>query len=110
MPGYQENIRELKDIQEPLFIFKHLKSDLDILKSQINNLKSAQLSSKKCQINKGILPKTICHPVTATGSLSLQQKRINTGPSAIATAAPSLQTSPLSQRLATVLELPSNHQ
>ena len=46
MPGYQENIRELKDIQEPLFIFKHLKSDLDILKSQINNLKSAKLSSK----------------------------------------------------------------
>ena len=46
MPGNQENIRELKDIQEPLFIFKHLKSDLDILKSQINNLKSAKLSSK----------------------------------------------------------------
>ena len=46
MPGYKENIRELKDIQEPLFIFKHLKSDLDILKSQINNLKSAKLSSK----------------------------------------------------------------
>ena len=40
------NLRELKDIQEPLFIFKHLKADLDVLKSQLNNIKNAKLSSK----------------------------------------------------------------
>ena len=42
----KSSIRELKDIQEPLFVFKHLKTDLDILKSQINNLKNTKISTK----------------------------------------------------------------
>ena len=37
--GYNsENLRELPDIQNPLLLFKNLKTDLDKLKSQIDNL------------------------------------------------------------------------
>ena len=41
-----ENLRELPDIQNPLLLFKNLKTDLDKLKSQIDNLKNIKLSSK----------------------------------------------------------------
>ena len=45
--GYNsENLRELPDIQNPLLLFKNLKTDLDKLKSQIGNLKNIKLSSK----------------------------------------------------------------
>ena len=45
--GYNsENLRELPDIQNPLLLFKNLKTDLDKLKSQIDNLKNLKLSSK----------------------------------------------------------------
>ena len=41
-----ENLRELPDIQNPLLLFKNLKTDLDKLKSQIDNLKNIELTSK----------------------------------------------------------------
>ena len=41
-----ENLRELPDIQNPLLLFKNLKTDLDKLKSQIGNQKNIKLSSK----------------------------------------------------------------
>jgi len=40
------NLRELPDIQNSLLLFKNLKTDLDKLKSQIDNLKNIKLSSK----------------------------------------------------------------
>ena len=40
------SVREQPDIQKPLLLFKNLKTDLDKLKSQINNLKKVKLSSK----------------------------------------------------------------
>jgi hypothetical protein len=47
--GYNsENLRELPDIQNPLLLFKNLKTDLDKLKSQIGNLKNIKLPSKGC--------------------------------------------------------------
>ena len=41
-----ENLRGTTDIQNPLLLFKNLKTDSDKLKSQINNLKNIKLSSK----------------------------------------------------------------
>ena len=40
------NLRELEEIKKPLELFKHLKSDLDKLKSQMSNLSNVKLSSK----------------------------------------------------------------
>ncbi len=40
------SVREQPDIKEPLLLFKHLKTELDKLKSQFNNLKKVKLSSK----------------------------------------------------------------
>ncbi len=40
------SVREQPDIQKPLLLFKHLKTELDKLKSQFNNLKKVKLSSK----------------------------------------------------------------
>ena len=58
--GYNsENLRELPDIQNPLFLFKNLKTDLDKLKSQIDNQKNIKLSSKLLHgisLKKGDLP------------------------------------------------------
>ena len=58
--GYNsENLRELPDIQNPLLLFKNLKTDLDKLKSQIGNLKKIKLSSKLLHgisFKKGDLP------------------------------------------------------
>ena len=55
----KEEIRELPDIQKPLLLFKNLKTDLDKLKSQINNLNKIKLSSKLLRgisLKKGDLP------------------------------------------------------
>ena len=55
----KEEIRELPDIQKPLLLFKNLKTDLDKLKSQINNLNKEKLSSKLLRgisLKKGDLP------------------------------------------------------
>ena len=55
----KEEIRELPDIQKPLLLFKNLKTDLDKLKSQINNLNKVKLSSKLLRgisLKKGDLP------------------------------------------------------
>ena len=46
MGNNYSNLRELPDIQNPLLLFKNLKTDLDKLKSQIDNLKNIKLSSK----------------------------------------------------------------
>ena len=58
--GYNsENLRELPDIQNPLLLFKNLKTDLDKLKSQIDNLKNIKLSSKLLKgisLKKGDIP------------------------------------------------------
>ncbi len=58
--GYNsENLRELPDIQNPLLLFKNLKTDLDKLKSQIGNLKYIKLPSKLLHgisLKKGDLP------------------------------------------------------
>ena len=58
--GYNsENLRELPDIQNPLLLFKNLKTDLDKLKSQIDNLQNIKLSSKLMHLislKKGDLP------------------------------------------------------
>ena len=54
-----ENLRELPDIQKPLLLFKNLKTDLDKLKSQIDNLKNIKLSSKLLKgisLKKGDIP------------------------------------------------------
>ena len=40
------SVREQPDIKEPLLLFKHLKTELDKLKSQFNNLKKIKLTSK----------------------------------------------------------------
>ena len=40
------NLSELEEIKKPLELFKHLKSDLDKLKSQMSNLSNVKLSSK----------------------------------------------------------------
>ena len=53
------NIRELEDIKKPLQLFKHLKTDLDKLKSQMNNLTKVKLSSrflKGINLKKGDVP------------------------------------------------------
>ena len=55
----KEEIRELPDIQKPLLLFKNLKTELDKLKSQINNLNKVKLSSKLLRgisLKKGDLP------------------------------------------------------
>jgi len=39
MSANNENTRELQDIQKPLLLFKHLKTDLDKLKSQMSNFR-----------------------------------------------------------------------
>ena len=54
-----ENLRELPDIQKPLLLFKNLKTDLDKLKSQIDNLKNIKLSPKLLKgisLKKGDIP------------------------------------------------------
>ena len=58
--GYNtENLREMPDIQNPLLLFKNLKTDLDKLKSQIGNLKNIKLPFKLLHgisLKKGDLP------------------------------------------------------
>ena len=59
MGSNSEDLRELPDIQKPLLIFKNLKTDLDKLKSQIDNLKNIKLSSKLLKgisLKKGDIP------------------------------------------------------
>ena len=59
MGSNSEDLRELPDIQKPLLIFNNLKTDLDKLKSQIDNLKNIKLSSKLLHgisLKKGDLP------------------------------------------------------
>ena len=46
MGSNAENLRELPDIQNPLLLFKNLKTDLDKLKSQIANLKYRKMQAK----------------------------------------------------------------
>ena len=57
--GYNsENLRELQDIQNPLLLFKNLKTDLDKLKSLLDNLKNIKLSSKllhRISLKKAVL-------------------------------------------------------
>jgi len=55
----KDNTREHQDIQNPLLLFKNLKTDLDKLKSQINNLAKVNLSSKFLKginLKKGEVP------------------------------------------------------
>jgi len=59
MGSNSEDLRELPDIQKPLLIFNNLKTDLDKLKSQIDNLKNIKLSSKLLKgisLKKGDIP------------------------------------------------------
>ena len=59
MGNNYSNLRELPDIQNPLLLFKNLKTDLDKLKSQIGNLKNIKLPFKllhRISLNKGDLP------------------------------------------------------
>jgi hypothetical protein len=59
MGSNSEDLRELPDIQKPLLLFKNLKTDLDKLKSQIDNLKNIKLSSKLLHgisLKKGDIP------------------------------------------------------
>ena len=59
MGSYSENLRELPDIQKPHLLFKDLKTDLDKLKSQLDNLKNIKLSSKLLKgisLKKGDIP------------------------------------------------------
>ena len=59
MGSNSEDLRELPDIQKPLLLFKNLKTDLDKLKSQIDNLKNIKLSSKLLKgisLKKGDIP------------------------------------------------------
>ena len=59
MGNNYSNLRELPDIQNPLLLFKNLKTDLDKLKSQIDNLKNIKLSSKLLKgicLKKGDIP------------------------------------------------------
>ena len=53
------NLRELEEIKKPLELFKHLKTDLDKLKSQVSNLSKVNLSSKLLKginLKKGDVP------------------------------------------------------
>ena len=53
-----EKLRELKEIEEPLELFKILKNDLDKLKSQISNLDKNKIASKVLsglRANKGVI-------------------------------------------------------
>jgi hypothetical protein len=53
------NLVELEETKKPLELFKHLKTDLDKLKSQISNLKQVKLSSKLLKginLKKGDIP------------------------------------------------------
>jgi hypothetical protein len=53
------NLRELEETKKPLELFKHLKTDLDKLKSQMSNLSNVKLSSKLLKginIKKGDVP------------------------------------------------------
>ncbi len=50
--------------------------------------------SSPCQISRGMPPKTMCHPVTATGSLRRQAKRLITVPRAMVRAANSIHPVP----------------
>jgi len=53
------NLRELEETKKPLELFKHLKTDLDKLKSQMNNLTKVKLSSKllsSLNLTKGDAP------------------------------------------------------
>ena len=59
MSANKKEIRELQDIQKPLLLFKHLKTDLDKLKSQMSNLSNVKLSSKLLKgvnLKKGDVP------------------------------------------------------
>ena len=59
MGNNYSNLLELPDIQNPLLLFKNLKTDLDKLKSQIDNLKNIKLSSKLLKgisLKKGDIP------------------------------------------------------
>ena len=46
MGNNYSNLRELPNIQNPLLLFKNLKTDLDKLKSQIDNLKNRKMQAK----------------------------------------------------------------
>ena len=53
------NLRELEEIKKPFELFKHLKNDLDKLKSQMSNLSKVKISSKLLKginLKKGDVP------------------------------------------------------
>ena len=50
MGSNSENLRELPDLQKPLLLFKNLKTDLDKLKSQLENLKNRKIQAKLAYI------------------------------------------------------------
>ena len=52
MGSNSEDLRELPDIQKPLLLFKNLKTDLDKLKSQIDNLKNIKTLFQIAEGNK----------------------------------------------------------
>ena len=47
MGSNSEDLRELPNIQKPILIFNNLKTDLDKLKSQIDNLKIGRASCRE---------------------------------------------------------------
>ena len=59
MGNNSENLRGTRIFKNPLLLFKNLKTDLDKLKSQIDNLKNIKLSSKLLKgisLKKGDIP------------------------------------------------------
>jgi len=74
------NLRELEETKKPLELFKHLKTDLDKLKSQMSNLSNVKLSSKLLKginIKKGDVPNSKLLEFTGKRlSLSLKNPHI----------------------------------
>ena len=69
-----------------------------------------KIGRKQCLIINGKLPKTICHPVTATGSLLVQVNLIKIVPNAIASEAASIQSSPKLKTTSFIALSDINHQ
>ena len=74
------NLRELEETKKPLELFKHLKTDLDKLKSQMSNLSNVKLSSKLLEginLKKGDVPNSKILEFTGKRlSLSLKNPHI----------------------------------
>ena len=74
------NLRELEETKKPLELFKHLKTDLDKLKSQMSNLSNVKLSSKLLKgisLKKGDVPNSKLLEFTGKRlSLSLKNPHI----------------------------------